>query len=442
MRDAFLLLILIVTLPFIVLYPHVGVLVWSWISYYNPHRLAYGFMTDTPLLVYIGGLTLVAWLFSREPKLPPNHPVVWGILIFFLWTCITTIAAQDFDLALDKFNIFFKIILFTILSVAVINARHRLEHLMLIICLSLGYFALKGAVGTIIAGGENSFTGPPGTFLDDRNSLSLAFVMNIPMLRYLQIHSDKRIVRIAAAAGIPLNIMAVIGSQSRGSFIALLICGAWMVWRTRRRFVVFITVGVFLVSGVAFMPQGWRDRITGVTTAAQDDGSAIGRLQMWRYALDLAQDHPVLGGGFETFKNRSLAGHYIPPWIKLRASHSIYFQAIGEHGLVGLFLFLYIWMAAIIGTGDIVKSTRGQPPLLWANDLAATLQASLVGFIVGGAFLPLIVYDLAYQIAGMVVILSAIVRQQQVKSMPQSATPWLVSTKTPTAMPGQLAARS
>ncbi len=48
MRDVLITLMVFATLPYIFRNPWYGVLVWSWLSYMNPHRLAYGFAYTMP----------------------------------------------------------------------------------------------------------------------------------------------------------------------------------------------------------------------------------------------------------------------------------------------------------------------------------------------------------------------------------------------------------
>ena len=42
MRDLIVALIVFGALPYVLVRPHVGILLWSWISYMNPHKLAWG----------------------------------------------------------------------------------------------------------------------------------------------------------------------------------------------------------------------------------------------------------------------------------------------------------------------------------------------------------------------------------------------------------------
>ena len=49
MRDIALVIIVFGSLPFILARPYIGILMWSWLGYMSPHRLAYGFAYDSHL---------------------------------------------------------------------------------------------------------------------------------------------------------------------------------------------------------------------------------------------------------------------------------------------------------------------------------------------------------------------------------------------------------
>lgn len=79
-------------------------------------------------------------------------------------------------------------------------------------------------------------------------------------------------------------------------------------------------------------------------------------------------------------------------------AHSIYFQVMGEHGFIGLGLFLLLGLLGWIRGQQVVKRCRNDPDRKWAADLAAMTQVSLIGYAVGGAFLGLAYFDLPYHI--------------------------------------------
>jgi O-antigen ligase len=100
------------------------------------------------------------------------------------------------------------------------------------------------------------------------------------------------------------------------------------------------------------------------------------------------------------------------PEAKPRASHSIYFMVLGEHGFVGLGLYLLMIFAAWRNLVRIPKLCRDRPDLLWASDLARSLQVSVIGFLVGGAALPMAYYDGFLVLLAAGAVLRALVEQQ------------------------------
>jgi hypothetical protein len=109
--------------------------------------------------------------------------------------------------------------------------------------------------------------------------------------------------------------------------------------------------------------------------------------------------------------------------------HSIYFQVLGEHGFVGLGLFLAIWFFTWRTSARLVKATRDREDLRWAATLVAMVQVSLVGYLVGGAFLNLAYWDLPYYSLAILIIVRDIVQRAvaapegTTRSVPEPAPP-------------------
>jgi probable O-glycosylation ligase (exosortase A-associated) len=142
----------------------------------------------------------------------------------------------------------------------------------------------------------------------------------------------------------------------------------------------------------------------------QEDASAQGRINAWKMAWNLAVDRVLIGGGFNVYMPDVFARY--APIPEARAAHSIYFQVLGEHGFVGLFLFLLIWILTWSHAKKIVRAVGRDPELSWARELALMVQVSLVGYAVGGAFLSLAYFDLPYDLMICIVVTSAIIRQR------------------------------
>ena len=149
----------------------------------------------------------------------------------------------------------------------------------------------------------------------------------------------------------------------------------------------------------------------------------MGRINAWEMAFNVAKDRPV-GGGFE-MASRSVFARYAPDPTVVRAAHSIYFQVLGEHGFLGLALFLVLWILVWRDASWIIGQSRSHKDLQWASDLARMIQVSLVGYFVGGAFLSLAYYDVPYELVVALVVTRILVAkaikgvdQEEEASMP------------------------
>jgi probable O-glycosylation ligase (exosortase A-associated) len=158
------------------------------------------------------------------------------------------------------------------------------------------------------------------------------------------------------------------------------------------------------------MPQQWFDRMETIKTYEQD-GSAMGRINAWRMAFDMAKDRP-LGGGFDAF-NEEMFVRYTGSGENVHDSHSIYFEVLGEHGFFGLALFLLLGFLTWRTASKVVKRTRGDPQNRWLADLASMIQVSLVGYASGGAFLGLAYFDFYYTLVAVVVVCSRLLVPQE-----------------------------
>ncbi|HZV67559.1 MAG TPA: putative O-glycosylation ligase, exosortase A system-associated, partial [Telluria sp.] len=117
------------------------------------------------------------------------------------------------------------------------------------------------------------------------------------------------------------------------------------------------------------------------------------------------------GGGFEIYEPSVFALYAANP-TDVHAAHSIYFQVMGEHGFVGLALYLLLGVLTWRSANWIARSTEGNIELRWAGSLATMIQTSMVGFAVGGAFLSLVYFDVPYYLLGAVVTTRLLVEQQ------------------------------
>jgi probable O-glycosylation ligase (exosortase A-associated) len=413
MRSLLVALLIFGSLPLIIARPHVGVLVWSWIGYMNPHRLTWGLAYDFSFAMVVGLVTIVAWLFSREPKTLPWHPLVLLLAVFAAWVSLTTLFAAYPDHAHWKWDLTIKILLFNgFVTLGLITTRERLDALIWIIVLSLGFFAVKGAAFTLLTGGGYRLSGPSGSFIGDNNAFGLALLMVIPLVRYLQLRATRRLVRLVLLCSIPCFLVAVLATYSRGAVVGLAVTLVALALKSRHRMSLALIVGLAVAGAVQFMPDRWHAHVASIA-AYDQDASAQGRLESWRYGLEVARDSPVVGGGFEVFR-----GNKATTAAGYRSAHSIYFEALAEHGYPGLVIFLALGIGAYMTAWSIMRRARDHPELAWAADLAAMVQVGIVAYAIAGLFLNLATFDLYYHLVAIVVIASSLVRRRLASGAP------------------------
>jgi probable O-glycosylation ligase (exosortase A-associated) len=227
--------------------------------------------------------------------------------------------------------------------------------------------------------------------------------MLFPLSIFLAQYPPMKILKwplIGAALTVPLS---VIGTQSRGGFVALAAVLFMFLMKSKHKITILVIAIPLGVATINFMPESWSNRMES-TEEATDDDSFMGRVSMWKFSSNVTKDHPIEGGGFNVFYLRYLGPMYMPSGWKQRAPHSIYFEVLGEHGYVGLLLFLTMLFTGWFSGGANAKRFRKYEETKWIADLSVATQLSLVGYAVGGLTVNIAIFDLFYHLLIVLVI--------------------------------------
>jgi putative inorganic carbon (HCO3(-)) transporter len=429
MRDVLVTAIVLGALPFALRRPWIGVILWTWLSVMNPHRLTFGFAYDAQFAAMAAGATLLGLFFTRDKVQLPRSGVVYILIAFVSWMVITTAFAMYPGDSLTQLEKVLKIQLMTLVALAVLHEKQHIQMFVWINALSIGFFGFKGGLYTIATAGGGRVWGPGG-FIGGNNEIGLAMLVTIPLLYYLYLVTTRRWIRFALIATMFLSAIAVLGTQSRGAFLAILGMAVFLWWRSPSKLLPGIAIALGGIVALAVMSDAFFMRMETIKTY-QDDSSAMGRLYAWATAVSVANSRPF-GAGFAMYEqavaNRYGAGFNFGGLINAkvlaaRAAHSIYFQVLGEHGWVGLLLFLALWFLAWRGASRLRAASHGKPELQWVHQLASMCQVALVGYAIGGAFLSLAYFDLPYNILVMIVVTQRWLQRQAVQpSAAQAAT--------------------
>lgn len=425
MRNLLLQLVVYAALPVIPFRPFFGLLVFSWLAYMRPQDLAWG-MGSTRFSHLVALATLlglaVAVLLGRE-KLMTFRPQTFLLIALWAWVGLAYLRAVRPDFAVDRFELFGKVILISLITTGMVRTYDRFRALILVIVGSLGLLGLKYAVFGLVRGGVR-FDEGPGGFMKDNNTFALAVCMALPLLWGLATVDRSRLVRMAAAGLAAFSVLTIAFTFSRGGLLALAVVASLMFFEFKRPLLGALAIGVavagfFLVPTEAFR-ESYFERASSIRSY-EEDSSAMGRIREWETAGRIFRDYPLTGVGPHNL--RAVYTQYSDA-DRYKVSHNSFLQFVVEAGLPAALLLL----ALLVVTIGRMQRLKSRTEVDWASTYARMLQISLVGFIVGGMFLDMAYFDLLYHLIGLSVCLEVAAAADQASPSQEvenkSELPW------------------
>ncbi len=410
MRDAGFFLTWLVLLPLSLYSAHIGVLLWIWVALLSPNELLYGFMISVPYNKVVAASTILMLVVGREKKkFYVDRVVVMGGLFGLCVTLAWLLKDYEHPAADVTYDKFWKQLALGLLITGIMSSRHRLHQVALVVSISYGFLMAKeGLISLLTAGGHQILgTGSTG----DNNGLAMAILMTIPLMLYVANNSAVRWVRLAIVATALLGVVTVIASYSRGGFVGLVALGMMLLKGSKYRVRSFVAVAVAGAAIYAFAPDAWFARIHSISEAG-DDSSFMTRVVAWKINFLLAMDHPFFGGGplaslhwlnWTKYLQASSTFLFSTPLIyRTFVAHSIYFQVLGDTGVLGLAVFLLLLTTAYLMARRTRLRVRAHPELAWAGELSRALQISLVVYGIAGGALSLVYFELLFIILALV----------------------------------------
>src|SRR4030095_459921 len=282
---------------------------------------------------------------------------------------------------------------------------------------SIGFYGFKGGIWSILKGGSEKGLGPANSFLDGNTFLGLALNMVVPALVALARDEPRRWLRQMLYLTAALSVVASIFTYSRGAWLGLAIIIPLVLLQLKSK--PRIVVGAGLVVSILFASILFPEKIfqRADTIANYDaDQSANQRFMAWTVHWNVAKANPFVGAGFEfdmVKDGRYLAygdEKYLSSFTAARkesaAAHSIYFQILGQHGFVALFIYLWLLVSVTLTLLRVRTIGRKSPDTAWIGTYATGLLIGFGGYGGSGAFLSSAYFDLAWLYFAFAAILS------------------------------------
>ncbi|MEQ8515020.1 MAG: putative O-glycosylation ligase, exosortase A system-associated, partial [Chromatocurvus sp.] len=296
MRDLLLVGFLFVAIFYAFKRPYLGVVAWVWIALTAPADWAFGFSQSFRLNFTIVIVTALSYLVVMKHKSFRPGKIGFWVLAFGFWTLVSTLLTMKADpgWVFGYWTQFMKVIMLFVFVVLLLRRRLHIDTFVWAIVLSVSSYAAMEGVKFILSAGGHRIVGRAG-IIADRNDLAVAINMCIPLLVYLIYATQHRWIRLGLWGLLALNVVGVVGTYSRGGFIGLIILAVAMWMNSRHK--VGLAVLAFLLLPIVYQsaPDAWKERQSTISTAAEEDGSFIGRLWAWKISTLIALDNPMTG---------------------------------------------------------------------------------------------------------------------------------------------------
>lgn len=458
MRDLFLLAVLPFLLYAMFQRPFIALGLWPWTALFFPNGWVYGIAGSIRYNLLIAGVTIIGYLVQKNK--PKPHLGILGVLIllFFAWTTASSaLTIGHPEVAWEYWNRFMKVVALFLFVTLIVEKKLHLDMILWGVVLSVGFYGNLEALKFILSGGGHMIAGMDGHVLGDRNELAVAFVMTLPICVYLlgEYGARSRFIQLGLIATMGLLVFAIIGTQSRGGFIALLTLGGYLFIKSERKGLLSVLIVVLVAVLANFVSDDWTNRIDTIETANQD-ASFMGRVVAWKLSFIMAMDNPFFGGGFKAIETYSVftglaadffrypwfyTGDAVPPTFA-RAAHSVYFQVLGEHGFPGLAIYVTCLVIAWKKAGKAAKVVRQAGGAAWLSTVATMIQLSIFAFAFGGAALSFAYFDLIFTLFGLVIVIEArLVPAELSRLARNTATATAAAAAAPETEPGLVALR-
>jgi O-antigen ligase len=220
------------------------------------------------------------------------------------------------------------------------------------------------------------------------NQAAMLFYLGLPAAIMAWWQARRWWQQIIWALWVLIEVLLIFATGSRGGWLALAALSGlsvayllWQAWQAKawRRFVA--TISISLSYGLLFAGLVWASL---GQIAAQRGGSVVGgtgRSLFWNYALQIGQDHPILGIGPTGYSHFFMANESSSRNFHASHAHNMLLTVLSEFGLFGIIaLGISILAMLMIGWRAWRQQASGSPERL----LLVAVASSALGLLVHG----------------------------------------------------------
>lgn len=401
-------------------YPFVAGIAYIWTDIVKPQTLAHSIINNWPLslisaVVVISSLTL-NW---KKCTIKPTFEM-WLLVIFGMWITFTTFNANSVLLSWNKWDWAFKSVMFSALIPMLFRTRLQIEALLLGIVISVATITVSTGIKTMLGSGGYgvlAVMGGNNSGLAESSTLAAICVMLLPIVHYLYnsnlVFQNSAIYKLFLLGVAVSYLLTVIGTSARTGLVAMTVLLILYFPKLKKRLTLVVIVAAFLLLFQKDVIEGsaWGERMATIDDYSQES-SAAGRIKVWEWTIDFVKENPI-GGGFDSFKLNKIATvdsnneiiFYPPDVVAGKAFHSIYFEVLGEQGIVGFFIYFALMISTWLALAKWSRHKALVSTDEWRGGLSGSLLKSHTVLLVGGIFIGIAYQPFMFYAVGIVAAL-------------------------------------
>jgi putative inorganic carbon (HCO3(-)) transporter len=340
-------------------------------------------------------LALIGLLTMKEPIRVPG--LLKGLGIFLLWGMVGFALSSYPNAVYNRLDAMVRLWLIALVAANALRTRQQIRFFLAFWLACFAFYPVRGAFFNYYLYHENLYGRAIWNHIfSNPNDLAAFCILQLSMALGLNALEAKGPVRLGTRLGLIVVPLLILLTKSRGAFLGFAVFLLFALWGQRRRGRA-IGIAVLVSAVVIFVaPSNVLDRVfalrkiesTGTVAAADEEGSAEQRYEIWKVARLIISEHPVAGVGLGAYpREHELAAtrpQFNPTAQGRRDTHSTYLNVTAETGFVGLIIFVSTYLATFIAMHVSRRKLRKKRPL--TAQAVYAMEIGALGFFIAAIF--------------------------------------------------------
>jgi len=361
------------SIPFILVNPTIGIMIYSCMNIVRPELLFWGGHAASHNSMEIIILLTILGIFFQNGKI--NFRKLYNRELFLmLWIylgAILSIVFSEYEIPRQYYyaNELFKIFVLSGMVVLLLDSAEKLIKYERYLLYCILFLAIWGI--------DQHFRGNDrleklGGF--DSNGIAAYFALFLPLAFSRAIEATNKKEKIISFAATASIILAIIFTQSRGGLLGLISGIAAYIYYSKKKMKIMVVIFVIFITASPFISDMYTKRMDTMTSEGSLGGSAISRLYLWRAGLMIFVDNPLIGTGLLSYPLEKFKYEYrfvnldadFRKWLFRRqnpkVTHNTYIRFMSDCGLASALPFFLLLFGTFIANRKIRrKAITGYP---------------------------------------------------------------------------------